>query len=253
MAWELESGLPDNLTFTILDARFTTNDQYNSGQSLILEWIGETDDPDNAELSVGFSCGGGWDANDRGLRASHMKKKHFVKNSRIGKMISRCIELGAGPVLESRGDMTDASVWVGLKFHMARESFDYGGEIGHREFLMPNQFLGTVDQPSANGAVTPQPVANVPANVTTNPAAPSAPVNPPPNTPPNTPSNSGKFAPKALAAAIKFAHQAQTVEDWQILCAQDEDVLGDDRLLVAIYEDAGAGEGSLWLKYHKNH
>ena len=89
MAWELESGLPDNLTMTITDARFTTSEQYNSGQSLILEWIGDTDDPDNPELSVGFSCGGGWDAEDHGLRAVHMRKRHFVKNSRIGKMITR--------------------------------------------------------------------------------------------------------------------------------------------------------------------
>ena len=244
MTWELESGLPDNLTMTITDAHFTTSEQYNSGQSLILEWIGDTDDPDNAELVVGFSCGGGWDAEDRGLRAVHMKKKHFVKNSRIGKMITRCIELGAGPVLESRGDMTDARVWVGLKFHLSRESFDYGGEIGQREFLMPSQYLGTVDSPADHG----QPVVN-------NQSTPQAPTSVP--TPASTASASAapvaatKFAPKAMAAAIKFAHQAQTLEDWQVLCAGDLDILSDDHLLVAIYEDPGTGEGSLWMKYHK--
>lgn len=240
MSWELESGLPDNLTLTIIDARFTTNEQYNSGQSLMLEWDGETDDPDNAELTVGFSCGGGWDAEDRGQRAVHMKKKHFVKNSRIGKMIVRALELGAGPTLESRGDMTDARVWVGLKFHMIRESFDYGRDIGSREFLMPDQYLGTVDQPGNS----------------TKTAAPSSSAATPATTPPSSSSSAQsasqpKFAPKALAAAIKCARQAATLEEWQIACANDLDILSDDPLLVAIYEDSGTGEGSLWTKYHK--
>lgn len=247
MSWELESGLPDNLTVTIEDARFTYDARYNNGESLLLEWVCSSDDPDNAELTLNFSCGSNWEAADGGRQATHPKKHAFVKTSRVGKMISRVMELGAGPVLEARGPMTDAQVWVGLQFHMARETADYGGEIGSREFLMPTAFVGTKDgkekgtktgtkvQPPAATNATPSAPSVSPAMEASSSASPTTP----------------KINPKALKAVIQYAQQAATLEDWQVLCAGDEAILNEDSLLTAIYTDEGTGEGSLWAKYHR--
>lgn len=249
MSWELESGLPDNLTVTIEDARFTYDARYNNGESLLLEWVCSSDDPDNAELTLNFSCGSNWEAAEGGRRATHEKKHAFVKTSRVGKMISRVIELGAGSVLEARGPMTDAQVWVGLQFHMARETTEYGGEIGSREFLMPTAFVGTKDG-KGKGAGTGTKV-QPPAATNATPPASTPPASTVPPTAESSSSASPKINPKALKAVIQYAQQAGTLEDWQVLCAGDEAILSEDSLLTAIYTDEGTGEGSLWAKYHR--
>lgn len=188
--WETTSGLPDDFTFTVTGARFVFDPNYNNGQTLLLEWEGEAEGVD-LDQPLRFSCGNGWDTPDNGKTAVHPKQKLFNKRSHYGMLIDRCIkDLGMGDILRRRGVPTEAKVWVGLRFHMKRETIDFGGEIGEKERLLPVQFLGEV----GNGKAAAKP------------AAPKTAAKPAPKAEPEPePDSDGEYggAPAELVEAVK--------------------------------------------------
>ena len=118
--WETSSGLPDDFAFTVTNARFVFDPQYNNGETLLLAWEGEAEGVD-LDRPLRFACGSGWDTPDNGKTAVHPKQKLFNKRSHYGMLIDRCIkELGMGDILRRRGVPTEAKVWVGLRFRLPR-------------------------------------------------------------------------------------------------------------------------------------
>lgn len=145
--WSTDSGLLDDFDFTITDAKFATDMQYNDGQTLLMIWEGTTDDPDNPEQRIMFPCGNGWLSPDGGKTAVHEGgRKRFIGTSMYGRVVNRCMnELDMLDVFAQRGlPPTNAEVWVGLKFHMKREKIEFGSALEPRERLMPVAFLGVV-------------------------------------------------------------------------------------------------------------
>lgn len=161
--WELTSGLPDDFNVEVTDAWFATDSRYNNGQTTILFWKGTTDHDEMPEMDgeIRFACGADWESLDGGLTVEHPKgKTKFNNQSAIGNLIARAIELGAGGALMAKGTAQEASVWVGTKWHMKREGYDYqiqGGEKKHGERLLPDAYNGADGEGGTSEAKTSAP------------------------------------------------------------------------------------------------
>lgn len=143
-SWDTVEGLPDDFDFWITGAQFGFREEYQSGQTLLLIWEGES--PDVETTSIIWPIGGDWEVLENGRRVKHPKRDAFVKSSMYGRLITRVVkELRVN--MEARGLATDADVWKGLGFHVKRETIQYGAGIledkgGKTEHLMPVSFLG---------------------------------------------------------------------------------------------------------------
>lgn len=176
--WATTTGLVDDVTVTITDAYFAFDPGYNDGQTLLLKILGNTDDPENPEFDQFFPCGNGWETADKGATATREdgKKKGFNRNSGYGMFFMRAIQAGAGDVLKSRGTPMEAAVWKGLTFHMKRESIDFGGEIGKKDRILPDQFFPEGIGGSAAGTPsTATPAGTRPGVAAAETAAPAGP------------------------------------------------------------------------------
>ena len=160
MAWDAptEDGVygPDTpWRGTVKSAEFKTDPRYNNGETLLLEWVTETDsdDPEFEEFTVTFPCGNNWETNDGGATAERVdgKRPKFNSNSGYGRVLNRVTGRDADladnfkgilDVLENRGEPTNAKIWEGLTFVFDEESKDFGGEIGVKTRLMPVEFAG---------------------------------------------------------------------------------------------------------------
>lgn len=161
-SYELSSGLVDDFDCEILDAWFATDGRYNNGQTTLLFWKASTDDTDHPMLDEGeairFATGADWESLDGGKTVEHPSgKTKFNNQSAIGTLIARAVELGAGPALMARGPAQHAEVWVGLKFHMKRETYTskFQGKEEQRERLLPVEFLGSSGENGAPAAAAP--------------------------------------------------------------------------------------------------
>lgn len=148
-SYELTTGLLDDFDCEVLDAWWATDARYNNGQTALLFWKVATDDEDAPEdESSRWAAGADWESLDGGKTVEHPKgKTKFNVNSQVGNLISRAIELGAGPTLMERGPAQSAEIWVGLKFHMKREEFTFNiqGEERKGNRLLPTAFYGVGD------------------------------------------------------------------------------------------------------------
>lgn len=173
--WELGSGLPDDFDCEVVDAWFATDSRYNNGNTTLLFWKIETDEDMAEEQKDGgtrFSCGADWSSPDGGLTVDHPSgKTKFGNQSAIGMLIARAIELGAGQVLMDAGPAQQADVWVGTKWHMKRDSFEYTvpGADGKPEKktgerLLPSAFNGKGEGgvfPDDSPATSPEPAPSI--------------------------------------------------------------------------------------------
>lgn len=164
MAWTTESGLVESYDGTVTRAWFGTDVRYMNGEVLLLNWEIKPDDPsqfshlEDGVIEERFPCGKGWDSNDGGKSATHESgnaNKRFHRSSIYGRIIDAVPSMpGLIDVLKDRGTEMEAKVWEGMRFHFARQEFDYGGEIGKKSRIMPVEFLGEAgegEKPS-NGA-----------------------------------------------------------------------------------------------------
>ena len=147
MSWKLESGLPDNYDFWVVNAQFGYRDEYMDGQACLLILQGQS--PEEGEQEMLLGCGRGWEPVNQGQSIEHPTRAGIVKSSGYGRFIERLIEDedegGLGVDMSKFGHWANAETWIGLGFHMQRETFDYGGEVGEVEKPMPTAFLGTKD------------------------------------------------------------------------------------------------------------
>jgi hypothetical protein len=157
-----ETGLIDDFDFTVDSSWFTTDAAYNDGETLLLKLNGPTDNVENPEVTLQYSCGNGWEASDNGKVAVREdgKKRRFNQGTGIWKLVEAAMNAGAGDVLRKRGTPMEASMWSGLKFHMKRIEQGEGQYKATRP--LPVSFLGVVGEGSAPTApaAAPAPAAS---------------------------------------------------------------------------------------------
>jgi hypothetical protein len=167
---EPETGLLDNYDFTITGARFAPDQTYADGTVTLLQLEGTTSEPDIPTTSIWIPCGKGWQSVDGGKTLVHESTdpdRMFVKSSILYAWVHRMIhEFGMKDALEATGrdDPCRATSWVGLKFHIKRETLNYEGLDSSGPKSLPSQFLGIVGEGSVASA--PAPTASAQATET---------------------------------------------------------------------------------------
>lgn len=147
--FQLGSGFLDDFDGEVKDQWFEFDPEYNDGETLVLKLEMLTDDEDEPETTQLYPCGDGWETDRDGKVAKREdgRQKPFNRRSGVGLLIGAANESGATDVLRKRFEENGlgpfhADWWQGLKFHWKRQEINYGGEIGTRERLLPEGFLG---------------------------------------------------------------------------------------------------------------
>ena len=167
--WSLESGLRDDVVISIATAYFATTSDSNYPNILRLHLVGfdETGEPFTLKMSVGSD----WSSVDGGRTISHPTKNRINKNSIYGHFIEASLQIPQlANVLRSRGNPLSAEVWQGLIIHCQAKEIKFGRDIEAREYLMPTEFMGFVEdgQPQTlqssvqSGTMSPAPTAPAP-------------------------------------------------------------------------------------------
>jgi hypothetical protein len=212
-----ETGLIDDFDATVTSAFFTTDAAYNDGETLLLKLECETDNPESPETVLQYSCGNGWEAADNGKRAVREdgKRRRFNQQSGIWKLVKAAMDAGAGDALRTRGTPMEASMWVGLKFHIKRVEMGEGQYKTTRP--LPVQFLGEAGEGS-----------------TTAPAASSAPA----ATMPATNTNGAGMSKVLEAKLKKLARDSATHEDFIVAAFDLDGVNGNADAERAVVDEA---------------
>lgn len=120
--WQTDSGLFSDYTGTVTDAWFQTDPNVGDGKvfQLYLE-MGDLDVPapdGKGEWIERFSCGPDWMSNDGGKTVSHPSKNLFNKNSQVGRLVDRLVELADVEQLGTRGSEKSGGTYLGMRMHM---------------------------------------------------------------------------------------------------------------------------------------
>lgn len=161
--WGTDSGLVTDFVLRVDEAFFATDARYNGGETLLLNFKGKTDKPigqdGENEYTVSYPCGSGWVSNDGGESAvSEKGASKFNNQSIMGKIVTSVMTpkseggLDIMNLLKSRGRPTQAKTWKGLTFRFETVEFNYGGEIGKKERVMPVEFIGENVDPATGVA-----------------------------------------------------------------------------------------------------
>ncbi len=129
-AWELDSGLRDDMVLSIHGAYFAPHAEYQEGKQLMIWLLGTDENDEPAELRM--SIGSDWQTPDGGNTITHptKKKQHINKSCIYGHWISYCFEIpDLAKTLIERGGPTDARIWVGLIIHLQAKTLVWGGDI----------------------------------------------------------------------------------------------------------------------------
>lgn len=260
-AWELDSGLRDDMVLSIHGAYFAPHADYQQGQQLMLWLLGTDENNEPAELRM--SIGSDWQSPDGGNTVVHptKKKQHINKSSIYGNWITHCFEIPLlAKTLIDRGGPTDSRIWVGLIIHLQLRTLHWGGDIQDQERLMPTEFFGLTTDPSAanmGGMVTQAPPMGQA------PQAPAAQAPAPPVQP--TPATDQVFDPQAALAAARAAqNQGQNGSDlfgralelakgsadfatFLGKAFEDAEILADDELAERCADET---TGGIWAQAH---
>jgi hypothetical protein len=257
-AWELDSGLRDDMVLSIQGAYFAPHADYQEGKQLMLWLLGtdENDEPQELRMSIGSD----WQTPDGGNTIMHptKRKQHVNKSSIFGHWIAYCFEIPAlAQELISRGGPTDARIWIDLVIHLQLRTLSWGPSIPDQERLMPTEYFGLTSQlPSNTVPPVPTPAPPIPAPA---PApAPAPPVQ-------GTPATDQVFDPAAALAAARAAQApaananplfaravqlAQASPDFATFVGAafaDAAILADDELA---HQCAEEGPGGVWQIAH---
>lgn len=152
-AWDLESGLPNDVDAFISNAHFGVRDEYmkqiaeagveGTGLMFLCDLVDEAGEVLGQQ---GWSVGSGWSSSDDGASISHPTRKNVVISSRYGQLQHRVVkELDVE--MEKYGKPVDAASWNGLGFHWMLEEHETlkiveGGARERKQGLMPTSFVG---------------------------------------------------------------------------------------------------------------
>lgn len=257
-AWELDSGLRDNMTFTVHGAYFMPHAEYQEGKQLML-WLQGTDET-NEPYELRMSIGADWQSPDGGTTIVHPTKRaqHINKSSIYGFWIQNALEVPElrKELLSRPNGPTDSRIWVGLILQLNLKTISWGGgNIPDQERLMPTALVGLTDA-QGNATISPMaaqaaPVATAPAPV----AAPPAPVDQvfdpqaalkaarAAASAPQTAANASPLFQKA----VQLAAGAADFPNFLALAFADPEILADDELAE---QCANEGAGGVWQVAH---
>jgi hypothetical protein len=162
--FHFHSGLPEDFDGLIDDAYFMYDPEYNSGQTLLLKLEVKCEDVEVQEMlkrPLQYSVGGGFSPIEGGaaIERDDGAKKGFHQNSAIANLLTAMLADDAGSKAirgPGRGNPMRAEMYIGTIWHWDRVTFKYGGEIGDKDRLMPNKFIGMKGAVGATtGATTP--------------------------------------------------------------------------------------------------
>lgn len=255
--WQLDSGLRDNMTFTVHGGYFMPHAEYQEGKQLLL-WLQGTDE-ENEPYELRMSIGSDWQSPDGGTTIVHPTKKaqHINESSIYGHWIANALAVPElkRELLSRPGGPTDSRIWVGLILQLNLVKISWGPTIPDQERLMPTALVGLTDA-SGNATMPPMaapapPVMTAPAPV----AAPPAPVD-------------QVFDPQAALAAaraaapapqvaananplfqraVQLAAQAPDYATFLGAAFADAEILADDELAQQCAND---GAGGVWAIAH---
>jgi hypothetical protein len=250
-AWQLDSGLREDMVITVHSCYFAPHAEYQEGKQLMIWLIGtdENDEPVEVRMSVGAD----WQSPDGGVTITHptKRKQHINKNAIYGHWISFCFEIPElAKVLVGRGAPTDSRIWIDLILHLQARKIEFGRNIDSQERLMPTEYLGLYqDQTPATVA----PMAPAPA-----PTAVAAPA------PPPTEAEQAQLSPKELVDRaraqatpavtngsplyMRAVAMAQSAPDYATFVAAafgDAEILSDDELAEQV-----ADQSQIWATAH---
>lgn len=220
-AWDLESGLPNDVDGWMKGCRFGTKDEYKQavvaagpeeGEGVAgLMFITDLYSGDGELIgSQGWSVGGGWIPSEDGLSMHHPTRKNVVDSSRYGQLQRRAMkELGVD--MSQYGIPTVASSWDGLGFHWMLEEHPTIQGREPKTGLMPSIFLG-------KKAVTAAP-----------PAAPAAPGAP------------GKVESDVMTKLIALAEVSPDAKVFQRAALKIEAVTKNDDLMASVLDEGPEG------------
>lgn len=160
----------DDFDFTVTDAWFGESEALNeaSGQNiLMLHLVGTTDLEDRPVLEAegfhpSFKLKEGWEARNGGKSVEYVGTGKSNFGTWYGRFCDAALTLTQSVAntdqdpLNGDNHPTVAATWIGSKWHMNEQSFDFGS-LGSHDHLMPSAFLGMV------GAASATPVAGVTA------------------------------------------------------------------------------------------
>lgn len=146
-SWDPGAGTLDECDGVIVSSRFGYVEKYNDSDGnpqclalIRIQPLTESGRPDGEPIEQSWSCGRGWEPTDNGAAAVHPSgTRKFRRSALYSKFLSRVNDLF--PDVKFRGMADRAGALDGLVFHWVNEKFNYGGNIGEREHIMPEKFL----------------------------------------------------------------------------------------------------------------
>jgi hypothetical protein len=126
-SWDTSTGLAEKFTIDVGEAWFGTNDKYQSGKVLLLNFKGPmTVDGDEVdpEYHMWYSCGQNWKAAQGGASAVNTTgSDSFNENTGIGRLIDSIKALGDDEIaiMRGRGESFEAETWGNLSLDLERE------------------------------------------------------------------------------------------------------------------------------------
>lgn len=258
-AWELDSGLRDDMVLQVHAAYFAPHADYQDGNQLMLFLIGvdENDEPQELRMSIGSD----WQSPDGGFTVNHptKRKQHINKSSIFGHWIQYCFEIPVlAQTLISRGGPTDARIWIDLILHLQAKTLSWGPNIPDQERLMPTEFLGLTSE-LTNATVPPTAAAPAPPVQAPAPAPVAAPpVQAPQPTDQVFDPAAALAAAKAAVApqqngsplfqrAVQLATAATDFPSFVGAALASTEILADDELALRCADD---GPGGIWQIAH---
>jgi hypothetical protein len=160
------SGLPlADADVEIIDFAFGHNPQIGGGLPLVAN-IKFRILEDGTEAEQSFSTGDLWEATGKGAGAQKnggAGKQKFSSQSNLGRLIDS-IPVDCHPTLRARGQLNEASTWIGLRFHTTTQKVTSTnpttGEKKDRDAIVFSAFHGVGDDTSGAATSTPAPAGN---------------------------------------------------------------------------------------------
>jgi hypothetical protein len=222
-AWQLDSGMRDNIIFTIDSAYFAPSADYMGGKQILLFLIGrdENDEPFEHRMSVG----GDWTTADGGRTIMHPTRTKIVKTSVYGHWITAAQGIpDLLAVLYERGHPTQADIWENLIIRLRLEEISFGKNIEAREKLNPAEFMGItqITQPPLSLPAQPDTITSAIEAAKARRQQATAP------------------APTGLLQQmVELAKVSTTFEQFRDAALNNDDVLADSELAIQVADQTG--------------